>query len=65
MCVSTRERNQFPSVRLQPLGHLSPSTRSLSTFARSGQALDSLAKSRSLGGRFRIYGLRAVWNSVA
>jgi hypothetical protein len=23
MCVSTRERNQFPSVLLQPLGHLS------------------------------------------
>jgi hypothetical protein len=23
VCVSTRERNQFPSVRLQPLGHLS------------------------------------------
>jgi hypothetical protein len=23
MCVSTRERIQFPSVRLQPLGHLS------------------------------------------
>ena len=22
MCVSTRERNQFPSVLLQPLGHL-------------------------------------------
>jgi len=23
MCVSTRERSQFPSVLLQPLGHLS------------------------------------------
>ena len=23
MCVSTRERNQFPSVLLKPLGHLS------------------------------------------
>jgi hypothetical protein len=23
MCVSTRERIQFPSERLQPLGHLS------------------------------------------
>ena len=23
MCVSTREGNQFPSVLLQPLGHLS------------------------------------------
>jgi hypothetical protein len=79
VCVSTRARNQFPSVRLQPLGHLSVSLESavsgrvdepetpncVRNCVRPPNVLRSLTGTRQAGSGLRACLNRMVpWRSV-